>query len=245
MTKPTQEDLLKENLLPEELGAAPFAIVSRWLHEASELAWQPNPNAMVLSTVHEAVIKKTSQARVLDNEALEETTYAADARVVLCKSMDVEKGYVVFYSNYQSAKAEQLKAYPNANALFHWDNLGRQVRISGQVTRSPAMESERYFNSRDTLSRIGAWSSDQSQPIASRQALLDRLDEQTQRFNTAGENIPRPPHWGGYRLWATKVELWIAHPGRIHDRAVWTREIRDIQKDEFNFSDWQATRLQP
>lgn len=243
--KISQEELLKEVLLPEDLKLSPFKIVSRWLNEATELAWQPNPNAMVVSTVAESLIKKTDQAAVFDNDASEEKTYIPDSRVVLCKDIDIDKGYVVFFSNYQSAKGEQLKELPNATAVFHWDNLGRQVRISGQVLRSPVLESEKYFKSRHPLSRIGAWTSDQSQPIESRKVLLERLEEQQERFKVAGDDIPRPPHWGGYRLWATKVELWLSHPGRIHDRAVWTRNIKDIQKNGFHFSKWKATRLQP
>ena len=245
MTKVTQEELLKENLLPEDLRFSPFVIVSRWFNEAVELAWQPNPNNMVISTVEESTQKKTTQARVLDNEALEESVYIPDARVVLCKDMNLEKGYLVFFTNYQSAKSEQLKANPKASALFHWDNLGRQIRITGEIVRSPVMESESYYNSRDALSRLGAWASDQSQPVESRESLLKRVEEEKERFKPAGENIPRPPHWGGYRLWATKVELWISHPGRIHDRAVWTRDIQGEQEDEFHFSKWTSTRLQP
>ena len=245
MTKVTQEELLKENLLPESLKFSPFTMVSRWFNEAVQLAWQPNPNNMVISTVKESTQKKTTQASVLDNEALEEKIYVPDSRVVLCKDMDIEKGYLVFFTNYQSAKGEQLKTNPKASALFHWDNLGRQIRISGNIVRSPVMESEHYYNSRHPLSRLGAWASDQSQAIESREALLERLEEEKERFKPAGENIPRPAHWGGYRLWATKVELWISHPGRIHDRAVWTRDIKDQQADEFHFSKWTATRLQP
>ena len=245
MANVTLEELLKENLLPTDLRFSPFKIVSRWFNEAVELAWQPNPNNMVISTVQESTQMKTAQASVLDNEASEEKVYIPDSRVVLCKDMNIQKGYLVFYSNYQSTKGEQLKLNANASALFHWDNLGRQVRISGKVMKSPVMESEKYYNSRNPLSRIGAWASDQSQRIASRQALVDRVEEEQERFKPAGENIPRPPHWGGYRLWANKVELWISHPGRIHDRAVWTREVRDQQEDQFHFSNWTSTRLQP
>jgi len=245
MTELTQIELLKENLLPKDLRYSPFKTVARWFNEAVELAWQPNPNNMVLSTVKETTHKKVTQARVLDNEALDEIIYVPDSRVVLCKDINIEKSYLVFYSNYQSAKGEQLKANANATALFHWDNLGRQIRISGRIVKSPVMESENYYNSRGTLSRLGAWASDQSQPVESRNALLNRLEEEKERFAPAGDNISRPPHWGGYRLWATKVELWISHPGRIHDRAEWTRDITDQLEDEFHFSKWSATRLQP
>jgi len=237
MPKPTLEELLKEKLLPEDLSFSPFSIVQRWVDEATELAWQPNPNAMVISTLREVPNKSENTDQRVSVEP--------DARVVLCKKIDIEKGVLVFFTNYQSAKGEQLKQHPQATAVFHWDNLGRQIRVSGQVLRSPAMESENYFNSRSKLSRLGAWASDQSQPVESRQTLLNRLDEQKERFAVAGDNIPRPPHWGGYRLWANKVELWISHRGRIHDRAVWTREMTDIQKEEIHFNSWQATRLQP
>jgi len=245
MTNPDLEELLKETLLPDNLGDKPFDILSRWFREAGELALQPNPNAMLLSTVQETVIKKTEDAKVFDNDPLSENTFVPDARVVLCKNINSEKGFIVFFTNYQSAKGEQLKHNSNALAVFHWDHLGRQVRVSGRVLRSPAMESEEYFKSRHPLSKIGAWTSDQSQTIGSRAELLQRLEEQQQRFKIAGDNIPRPPYWGGYRLWASKIELWISHPGRIHDRAVWTRAIKDIQENEIHFGQWESSRLQP
>ncbi|NNC98359.1 MAG: hypothetical protein HKN88_09845, partial [Gammaproteobacteria bacterium] len=162
MSEAELEKYLKENLLPEDLRLSPFQIFSRWLNEATELAQQPNPNAMVISTLAEQTIKKADQATILDNEAVEETVMVPDARVVLCKDINLEKSYVVFFTNYQSAKGEQLSRHPFATAVFHWDQLGRQVRISGRISRSPAMESENYFNTRHPLSRLGAWASDQS-----------------------------------------------------------------------------------
>ncbi len=254
MTK-TLAELLKEDLLPDDLTqVSPFAIASRWLQEATELAWQPNPNAMVVSTLTESKRRKAKdEANIFANDSDLETRMVPDARVVLCKDINVEQGYVVFYTNYQSAKGEQLKDHPVATAVMHWDNLGRQVRISGEITRAPMLDSEHYFNSRHPLSRLGAWASDQSRPIASRKALLAKLEEEKQRYAEAGDNIPRPPHWGGFRLWAEKIECWIAHPGRIHDRAVWVREVTDrVEKtgregihEELHFSAWKATRLQP
>lgn len=254
MTK-TLDELLKEDLLPENLEqVSPFSIAERWLQEATALAWQPNPNAMLISTLTEKEIRKAKdEANVFANDSDLETRLVPDARVVLCKDINVEQGYVVFYTNYQSAKGTQLKHHAVATAVFHWDNLGRQVRISGEVTKTPMLDSENYFNSRHPLSRLGAWASDQSKAVLSRQELLDKVEAEKKRYADAGDNIPRPPHWGGYRLWADKIECWISHPGRIHDRAVWTREITDrVEKtgpeglhEELHFSTWSATRLQP
>jgi len=232
----TLEQLLEETLLPEDLQqVSPFEIATRWLQEATELAWQPNPNAMVVSTIRYSKAEQHEHASADSNSSGidQKIISMPDARVVLCKDINPEKGYLVFYTNYQSAKGQQLKANPLATAVLHWDNLGRQVRVSGHITKTPAMDSENYFNSRHPLSRLGAWASDQSQSVGSRDELLAKLEDEKERYAEAGENIPRPPHWGGFRLWATRVECWIAHPGRIHDRAVW------------NFGPWSATRLQP
>jgi len=175
---------------------------------------------MVISTLTEKEVRKTkAEAHVFNNESEKKTRLVPDARVVLCKDINIEKGFVVFYTNYQSAKGSQLKDNSVATAVFHWDNLGRQIRISGEITKTPMMDSEHYFNSRHPLSRLGAWASDQSRPIEARKELLDKLEEEKTRYAEAGDNIPRPPHWGGYRLWADKIECWIAHPGRIHETA--------------------------
>ena len=106
--------------------------------------------------------------------------------------------------------------------MFHWDAFGRQVRLEGRVVRSPGDESDEYFASRALDSRIGAWASLQSQPLDSRTTLLKRVAIEAARFGT---HVPRPPHWGGYRLWPEAVELWIEGPFRVHDRARWTRTL--------------------
>jgi len=254
MSKPLEE-LLKEDLLPDDLDqCSPFALAARWLHEASDLALQPNPNAMVISTLRKKQVRKTSnEAHVFANDSNLEAIQVPDARVVLCKDINIEHGFVVFYTNYQSAKGAQLSQNPVAAAVFHWDKLGRQVRIAGEITKAPMFDSEQYFNTRHPLSKLGAWASEQSQAIPSRQALLDQLEQEKQRFAEAGDAIPRPPHWGGYRLWADRIECWIAHPGRIHDRALWTRNLLDrVDKtgpagahEELHFGAWRGTRLQP
>src|SRR5215469_16301579 len=222
--------------LPDPLPADPLVVVSAWLAQASAAHTQPNPNSMVLAT-------STRKGR-------------PSARVVLCKEIVPRPGYIVFYTNYLSTKGRQLKDNPRAAAVMYWDALHRQVRIEGQVTTAPEKDSDAYFASRAWQSRIGAWASEQSEPIASRAQLLDAVRDTALRFGaptpgSAGADdslritIPRPPHWGGYRLWADTVELWVEGAARIHDRARWTRSVRALSTGSFRADPWVATRLQP
>jgi len=210
-------------------------IVSRWLKDAWELRQQPNPNSMVLATT-------SADGR-------------PSARVVLCKDLVEEPGYLVFYTNYESRKGEELAAFPHAAAVMHWDQLQRQVRITGPVTRSPSAESDAYFASRPWASRIAAWASAQSRPIAARANLIAAVAAAARRFNApdpaqpppgdADFNIARPPHWGGYRLWAEGVELWQEGKSRIHDRFWWTRKLVPGGSEGFTGGAWSVARLQP
>jgi len=222
-------------LLPEPLPAEPLSLVSQWLAQASAAGLQPNPNSMVLATA-------SADGR-------------PSARVVLCKEIVPQPGYVVFYTNYLSSKGRQLHDNPHAAAVIHWDALHRQVRIEGPITLAPTADSDRYFASRAWQSRIGAWASQQSEPLASRARLLEAVRETAQRFGvpTPGSpgaddalpvTIPRPPHWGGYRLWAETVELWAEGQARIHDRARWRRTVT-VTPGEVRTDAWSATRLQP
>jgi pyridoxamine 5'-phosphate oxidase len=166
----------------------------------------------------------------------------------LCKRLAADAGFVVFFTNYESRKGREMAAHPRAAAVFHWDALHRQVRIEGRVLRSPAAESDEYFASRAFESRIGAWASHQSEPLASRAALVAQVQETASRLGlqsaTEGE-VPRPPHWGGLRLWIDSIELWSEGAGRIHDRARWERTL--TRADEFTFSAgaWRGSRLNP
>jgi pyridoxamine 5'-phosphate oxidase len=215
--------------LPEPLPAGPFAIFSEWYATAHSDHVQPNPNAMVLATV--------------------DAQGAPAARVVLCKHLVADPGYVVFFTNYQSHKGQQLTTNPRAAVVFHWDALHRQVRMAGPVLKSPHSESDAYFNMRPVGNRLGAWASPQSAPLASRAKLAQQVAEVEQRFGVSSAatqgDVPRPPHWGGFRLWPETVELWIEGPGRVHDRAIWTRTLRE--RDEFTFAcgAWLSTRLNP
>jgi pyridoxamine 5'-phosphate oxidase len=223
-------------LLPEPLPTDPLDIVARWLAEAWGAKTQPNPNSMVLAT-------STRDGH-------------PSARVVLCKDVVPQPGFVVFYTNYLSSKGRQLKDNPRAAAVIHWDALHRQVRLEGEVTPAPAADSDAYFASRAWQSRIGAWASAQSEPIASRAALLEAVGAAAKRFGVpapgapgAGTavraNVPRPPHWGGYRLWVDAVELWVEGEARIHDRARWRRSLKPLPDGSFSASAWSVTRLQP
>lgn len=208
-----------------------------WLKEALASEVQRNPNSMTLVSV------------ASDGQPT--------ARVVLCKNFVPDPGFLVFYTNYESQKSKQLTAHPQTATLFHWDALGRQIRIEGTAVRSPEAESDAYFASRDWGSKLGAWGSDQSQVIASKKALVAQikargaglglsLSEDLQQLSSEhAVTIMRPPHWGGYRVWASAIELWVEGRDRIHDRARWQRKLVRTSPDEFSTTPWSGTRLQP
>jgi pyridoxamine 5'-phosphate oxidase len=216
-------------VLPEVLPSDPLPLFEQWFREAWDQRIKPNPDAMVLATTDDSG--------------------RPSARVVLCKRINAVDGHIVFFTNYQSRKGRELAAHPYAAAVFHWDQLRRQVRIEGRIVRSPPRESDEYFASRPVISRIGAWASEQSTPLAARAVLEERVRATAARFgidlvNPQGD-VPRPPHWGGVRLWIEAIELWCDGPNRVHDRAVWRRTL--TPRDEYSFAatEWQATRLFP
>ena len=222
-------------LLPEPLPGDPLPLLCEWMREALEHRLQPNPNAMVIATGS-------------GNEL--------SARVVLCKQIVPQPGFLVFYTNYRSRKGQQLTRNPRAAAVIYWDHLHRQVRIEGPVVQGPDADSDAYFASRPWQSRLGAWASAQSEPVGSHQELKDTLLTMAERFGTpppgresseadAQIRVPRPPHWGGYRLWVESLELWVEGEARIHDRARWTRTLSPVSQDSFKPGPWAATRLQP
>lgn len=219
--------------LPTPLPPDPFPLFAAWWASARDSKRVPNPDAMTLATV--------------------DADGTPSARVVLCRGVQVGDGYVTFFTNYHGRKGRALAANPAAAACFHFDHDDRQVRIEGLTVKSPAPESDAYFRSRRWESRLSAWTSRQSEPTAGREELLERMGEvlaelkldaaEIVRLGNAAE-IPRPPHWGGYRLWARRVELWLGGPGRLHDRAAWSRTLTPVG-DSFTPSTWTATRLQP
>ena len=214
--------MLRSGFLPSPLPGDPMPLFAQWFADAGMRKIQPNPDTMIVAT-------STADGR-------------PSARVVLCKKLIASPGYVVFFTNYDSRKGGELAANPRAAAVLHWDALGRQVRLEGRVLRSPEAESEEYFATRALDSRIGAWASLQSQPLDSRKTLLKRVAIEAARHGT---NVPKPPHWGGYRLWPETLELWIEGSFRVHDRARWTRTLEPAGASDFRTGDWLATRLYP
>lgn len=221
--------MASEDLLPEPLPDDPVPLFAAWLKDAVARRTQPNPDAMALATT--------------------DAGCRPSARVVLCKRIDIDSGYVVFFTNYDSRKGRELSQQARAAAVLYWDALHRQVRLEGPVVRSPAAESDEYFASRALDSRLGAWASRQSEPLASRAALAEQVTATRLTFGVAPDaatgNVPRPPHWGGYRLWIDTIELWVEGPYRVHDRAVWQRELRGAGNDSFTAGAWRSTRLNP
>jgi pyridoxamine 5'-phosphate oxidase len=170
------------------------ALLRKWLADA-ETAGVAEPNAMVVGTV--------------DAEGRPVT------RSVLCKSVD-EAG-ISFYTNYDSAKGEQIASTPYVSATFPWFLLGRQVHVRGPVSKVSAEATENYWRHRPRGSQLGAWASHQSRPIASREALLGQLADVTQRFADLDE-VPVPPNWGGYLIAPEIVEFWQGRENRVHNR---------------------------
>jgi pyridoxamine 5'-phosphate oxidase len=195
----------------------PFLLFESWFGEAREK--EPNdPNAMALAT---------SDATGLPN-----------VRMVLLKGLDgpsvPDRGFV-FYTNLESAKGQELAVNPKAAIVFHWKSLLRQVRARGLISAVSAEESDEYYASRHRTSRIGAWASKQSRPLESRLALEKAVAIETARFGIG--QIPRPPHWSGFRLTPLEIEFWSDRPFRLHDRVVFRRESPD--------GPWTKERLYP
>lgn len=157
---------------------------------------------------------------------------APSSRMVLLKG--VEPDAFVFYTNYESRKAGELEANPQAALLFHWAVLERQVRIEGRVERASEETSFAYYSSRPRGSRIGAWASKQSRPLGSRQELEARVREANAKY--PGDEVPLPPFWGGYRVIPTRIEFWQGRASRLHDRWVWERS---------GAGSWSVVRLYP
>ncbi|MBW4687379.1 MAG: pyridoxamine 5'-phosphate oxidase [Komarekiella atlantica HA4396-MV6] len=206
-----RKDYTLEGLSKTEIDSNPFIQFKKWFDQA--LAVQlPEPNAMTIAT------------------ATPEGT--PSARMVLLKDFD-ERGFV-FFTNYNSHKGQELAENPQAALVFWWAELERQVRISGYVEKVSEKESDQYFNSRPANSRLGAWVSNQSEVIESREILEQRLQEFQRKYEN--QEIPRPSHWGGLRVIPSEIEFWQGRSSRLHDRLLYTR---------LNDGSWKIERLSP
>jgi pyridoxamine 5'-phosphate oxidase len=204
-----RQEYMRAGLSEKDADPDPLRLFSVWLEDAVK-AGLPLPNAMTLATV-------TPEG-------------APDARIVLLKGL--ERGGFAFYTNYTSRKARQLEARPAACLVFQWSELERQVRIEGDVQKVSAAESDAYFASRPLGARLSAWASEQSAAVASRRVLESSMEEARRRH---GDQPPRPPHWGGYRVIAQRLEFWQGRADRLHDRLLYTRDR----------AGWKIERLAP
>ncbi len=192
-------------------GDDPFELAKSWLNEASEQEIA-DPNAMALATVDQGGMP--------------------NVRMVLLKAIEAD-GFV-FYTNYDSAKGAEIAATAGAAFVLHWKTLGRQVRVRGKVEKEDGEIADTYYESRALQSRLGAWGSQQSQPLASREVLMEAV---AQAKKTHGQAPPRPPFWGGFRIRPLEIEFWADGENRLHDRFVWRRNALD--------KEWSVTRLFP
>lgn len=192
-------------------GDDPLAIAASWMQDAT--ASEPSdPNAIALSTV---------DANGMPN-----------VRMVLLK--EIEADAFVFYTNYGSRKAAELDQAGKASFVLHWKSLARQVRVRGIVSREDGPQADAYYRSRSLQSRLGAWASRQSQPLASRTALMAEV---ARLGLVHGTDPARPPYWGGYRIRPLEIEFWADGAFRLHDRFRWTRDTLEEQ--------WAVSRLSP
>ena len=193
------------------LDPSPFAQFHAWMAEAEKTEIN-DPNAMIVATA-------TPDGR-------------PSARAILLKGVD-ERGFV-FYTNKESRKGDELTANPNVFLLFFWKSLHRQIRIEGTAEDVSAAEADAYYASRPRISRLGAWASSQSRPLADRSVLEQRLAEAERQYPT--EDIPRPGYWSGYRVLPTVFEFWQDMPFRLHDRTIYRRNAAGA---------WEQSKLFP
>ncbi len=192
-------------------GDDPIEIAQRWLKEAEQSEIN-DPNAMALATC--------------DADGL------PNVRMVLLK--EIEADAFVFYTNYEGVKASEIEASGKAAFVLHWKSLHRQIRVRGTVTREDGAQADAYYASRSLQSRLGAWASDQSKPLASRTALMAKVAKVTTEKGTAPS---RPPFWGGYRILPSEIEFWADGAFRLHDRFRWRRKTAE--------KGWEISRLNP
>lgn len=223
MTSPAESSIAEE----------PLRVVAQWIDRAAASGLRRNPSSMSLATIDERG--------------------HPSARMVLLKGLSPEPGYIVFYTNYRSRKARELERNAWAAGVLYWEEFGSQVRLEGPVVRSPAAESDAYFATRPFLSQLNAWVSEQSEPLEDFAVLEQRASALAKEYESAPgtptssrpREVPRPPFWGGYRLWCEAVELWNEGSGRFHSRIRYERELMADRSAEFRGGPWRKRMLQP
>lgn len=206
-----RQEYMRHSLNESDVSPNPFIQFDAWMREAIS-AELPEPHAMVLSTVNAHGFP--------------------GSRVVLLRDYGSDRGFV-FYTNYNSRKGRELLGNPHASLLFFWPTLERQIRIEGNVLPVSEAESDAYFASRPRGNQLGAWASEQSESVPNRTFLEEKLSEVEARF--AEKEVPRPPHWGGFRLHPHNLEFWQGRRSRLHDRIHY----------QLNQHSWLIERLSP
>ena len=206
-----RRDYMRAELDEDSVGDDPILFFHKWFTDA-EKSGIGDVNAMTLATV--------------------DSRFQPHARIVLLKGLD--EGGFIFFTNYESDKGRQLEVHPHAALLFYWHDLERQIRIEGGIEKVSESASDEYFHSRPEGSRLGAWASPQSRPVSHRNELDLNFKKYAAEFSKI--HIPRPPHWGGYKVIPHRIEFWQGRPSRMHDRIM-------FEKDKN--SSWLKSRLAP
>jgi len=206
-----RKDYSKKKLNVNTMDKDPIVQFEHWLEEAIE-ADLPEPTAMCLSTV--------------DPHGQPST------RMVLLKG--IRQGKLFFYTNYNSQKSKELEKNPRCSVTIYWPELERQVNITGSVNRVDNQTSDEYFQSRPWKSQVGAWASPQSEPINSRSVIMVNFARYSAKY--LGQEVPRPPHWGGFTIYPQIINFWQGRPNRLHDRFKYTRQ---------NSGTWRIERIAP
>ena len=207
--------------LADPLPADPRALLQAWLDEVTRTHPLPNPLAMTLATV--------------------DARGHPAARMVICRGLDLDAGWLLFYTDARSPKGRELAALPRAALVLHWNPLERQVRVTGPVSAAPDADADAGFAARPHDARNAVLGSEQSAPTAARDPVVERMRALAARHP---ERVPRPDHWRGYRVWIETLELWAGQPGRVHDRGLWTRELTPAG-DAWRGGPWSVARLRP
>jgi len=204
-----RQNYQKSELSLESAGDDPVKLFVEWLNCAIEQNEQ-EPNAMTVSTIA--------------------TDHSPRSRIVLLK--EISKGGFVFFTNYNSDKAEEIATNPNVSLNFLWKNMEQQIRVVGKAEKLTVAENEIYFSKRPDASKIGAWASHQSETLASYDELMDRFKTYQKRY--AESEVPCPPNWGGYRIIPNRVEFWQGRPNRLHDRILFVKDGEQWQRQRLN-----------